>query len=90
MRSVVVAVFVGICFLVVAASTVLARNGPGHMVSAAIDGAYLNDALKGGTSKEDAVVAPEDYRTKAKDVAERQIVFSGYRLSDAMVEVFGE
>jgi hypothetical protein len=51
--------------------------------------AYLNGTLKGSTSKNVGVVLPSHYKDEAKEVAERQIVLSGYRISDAMVDVFG-
>ncbi len=56
----------------------------------AIDQAYRKGTLKGSTSKNDGAVLPSDYTDKAKDVAERQIVLSGYRISDAMVDLFGQ
>jgi hypothetical protein len=56
----------------------------------AIEQAYRRGTLKGSSDKNDGVVLPSDYTDKAKAVAERQIVLSGYRLSDAMVEVFGQ
>jgi len=56
----------------------------------AVDQAYRKGTLKGSTDKNDGVVLPSDYTDKAKAVAERQIIISGYRLSDAMAEVFGQ
>jgi hypothetical protein len=50
----------------------------------AADQAYLK-----GTLQDDGAVVPPDYKAKAKATAERQIVLSGYRISDAMVDVFG-
>jgi hypothetical protein len=35
-------------------------------------------------------VLPSDYTDKAKEVAEHEIVLSGYRMSEAMVDVFGQ
>jgi hypothetical protein len=55
----------------------------------AIEQAYRKGTLKGSTSENDGVVLPADYKDKAKEVAERQIVLSGYRISDTMVDVFG-
>ncbi|MGB6067642.1 MAG: S1/P1 nuclease [Desulfomonilaceae bacterium] len=56
----------------------------------ATEQAYRGGTLKGSSDKNDGVVLPSDYMDKAKAVAEKQIVLSGYRLSDAMVEVFGQ
>ncbi|MGO9568743.1 MAG: S1/P1 nuclease [Desulfomonilaceae bacterium] len=56
----------------------------------AIEQAYRGGTLKGSSDKNDGVFLPSDYMDKAKAVAEKQIVLSGYRLSDAMVEVFGQ
>lgn len=56
----------------------------------AIKAVYRNGTLKGGTNKDNAVAVPDDYAAKAKEIAERQIVLSGYRLSDVMVDVFGK
>ncbi len=58
--------------------------------SVAEEHAYRKGSLKGSNNEDDGVVLPADYRKKAKAVAEKQIVLSGYRLSDAMVEVFGQ
>ncbi|HTY25213.1 MAG TPA: S1/P1 nuclease [Desulfomonilaceae bacterium] len=55
----------------------------------AIELAYLNGTLKTGT-EDDGAVLPSGYKDKAHEVAERQIVLSGYRIGDAMVEVFGK
>ena len=55
----------------------------------AVDQAYRKGTLRGGTEKSHGVVLPSDYVDKAKSIAERQIVLSGYRISDAMVELFG-
>jgi hypothetical protein len=55
----------------------------------AVDQAYRKGTLQGSTNKDDGVVLPSDYNDRVKEVAERQIVLSGYRISDAMVEVFG-
>ncbi|MBI4962475.1 MAG: S1/P1 nuclease [Desulfomonile tiedjei] len=56
----------------------------------AIDRAYCSGSLQGSNAKDDGVVLPSDYKGKAKEAAERQIVLSGYRISDAMFDVFGE
>jgi len=55
----------------------------------AIDRTYLNGTLKAGEEHNGAVI-PDDYKEKAKEVAKRQVVLSGYRISDAMVEMFGK
>lgn len=56
----------------------------------AIAKAYFNGTLQGSNDKKDGVPLPNDYMDKAKEMAERQIVLSGYRISEAMVEVFGK
>ncbi len=56
----------------------------------AIEQVYRNGALDGSANKDDGAVLPEDYTTNAKEIAERQIVLSGYRISDGMVHVFGK
>ena len=38
----------------------------------------------------DGVVIPGDYKDKVKEVVERQIVLSGYRICDATADLFGE
>ena len=54
------------------------------------DEAYRKGTLRGSTNKDDGALLPNDYTDKAKEIAERQIVLSGYRISDAMVDVFGK
>jgi hypothetical protein len=48
----------------------------------AVEKAYLNGELKGGTSKETAQELPEGYTKAAKVVAEKQAALAGYRLAD--------
>lgn len=55
----------------------------------AIDRAYLSGTLKPG-EEHDGTVIPSDYQANAQDIAERQILLSGYRISDVMVEMFGK
>lgn len=55
----------------------------------AVEQAYRKGNLRGSAIKDDGAVLPSDYVDKAKKVAERQFVLSGYRISDAMVEMFG-
>ena len=47
----------------------------------ALEKAYLNGNLKGGTTAESALPLPADYTKTAKAVAERQAVLAGYRLA---------
>jgi hypothetical protein len=56
----------------------------------AIERAYYKGTLKGSTDKENGAPLPENYTKGAKETAERQIVLSGYRISDAIVELFGK
>jgi len=56
----------------------------------AVEQVYRKGALQGSTRKDDGAVLPSGYTAKAKEVAERQIVLSGYRMSEAMVDVFGQ
>jgi len=58
--------------------------------SVAVEQAYRKGTLQGSTDKNNGVVLPDDYTDKVKAVAERQIVVAGYRISDAMAEVFGQ
>jgi hypothetical protein len=55
----------------------------------AVQQAYRKGALRGSPAKDDGVPLPADYVDKAKEIAERRIVLSGYRLSNAMVALFG-
>lgn len=55
----------------------------------AISRTYLNGTLKAG-KEDDGAVIPSDYKEKSKEVAKRQVVLSGYRISDVMVELFGQ
>jgi hypothetical protein len=48
----------------------------------AVKKVYLHGNLKGGTSKETAQELPEGYTKAAKEVAEKQAAFAGYRLAD--------
>jgi hypothetical protein len=48
----------------------------------AIQKAYLNGELKGGTNADSAPSLPEGYTKAAKAVAERQGALAGYRLAD--------
>ena len=50
--------------------------------SFAVEKAYLNGDLKGGTRRETAVELPEGYTKEAKAVAEKQAALAGYRLAD--------
>ena len=50
--------------------------------SIAIEKAYLNGELKGGTSKDTVEELPEGYTKAAKAVAEKQAALAGYRLAD--------
>jgi hypothetical protein len=52
--------------------------------------AYLKGQLKGSKNQDDGIVLPNDYKGQATDVAERQIVLAGYRISDAMVDACGQ
>ena len=54
----------------------------------AVDEVYRKGALQAGTNKDNAVPLPAGYKDKAKETAEKQIVLAGYRISDAMAEVF--
>jgi hypothetical protein len=54
----------------------------------AIEQVYRNGSLDRSTNKDDGAVLPEGYIAKAKEIAERQIVLSGYRISDVLVDVF--
>jgi hypothetical protein len=56
----------------------------------AIERAYYKGTLKGSTDKENGAQLPENYTKGAKETAERQIVLSGYRIGDAIVELFGK
>lgn len=56
----------------------------------AVERAYNKGTLQGSNDKNNGVVLPSDYPDQAKETAERQIVLSGYRISDAMVEVFSK
>jgi hypothetical protein len=56
----------------------------------AIEQAYSQGTLQGSASKNHGVALPKDYKDKAKEMAERQIVLSGYRISDAMVKALGQ
>ncbi len=56
----------------------------------AVEDAYRNGTLEGSNDKEDGVALPNSYSDKAKEIAERQIVLSGYRISDAMIKVFDQ
>jgi len=51
--------------------------------------AYVTETLQGGADRNQRVMLSGDYTDQAKAVAERQVVLSGYRISDAMVDVFG-
>jgi len=51
----------------------------------AVDQAYLKGSLR-----DDGAVLPPGYKDKAKGTAKRQIVLSGYRIADALVDVFGK
>jgi S1/P1 Nuclease len=55
----------------------------------AVEQAYRKGTLQGSTSREDGVPLPDDYLDKAKETAERQLVLSGYRISDEIVALFG-
>lgn len=54
----------------------------------AVEKVYRMGTLRGSTMKDDGAVLPGDYIDKAREVAERQIVLSGNRIGDAMVDVF--
>jgi hypothetical protein len=56
----------------------------------AVTDASRNGTLQGGSDKSDGPVLPSGYLDSAKQIAERQIVLSGYRIADVMVEVFGK
>ena len=56
----------------------------------AIERAYYKGTLKRSTEKKNGTPLPENYTKQAKETAERQIVLAGYRISDAMVELFGK
>ena len=47
----------------------------------AIEKVYLNGALNGSTSKENALPVPEDYGKESKRVGEQQVSLAGYRLA---------
>jgi hypothetical protein len=54
----------------------------------AVEKAYRKGTLKGSTVKADGTLLPVDYIEKAREVAERQMVLSGYRISNAMADIF--
>jgi hypothetical protein len=56
----------------------------------AIERAYYKGTLQGSTDKKNGAPLPANYTKQAKETAERQIVLSGYRISDAIVELFGK
>jgi len=45
---------------------------------------YRHGTLKGGTTKENAQVLPEDYPKAVKHIAERRVVLAGYRMADVV------
>jgi hypothetical protein len=54
----------------------------------AVDKVYLEGKLQGNKDKNNGLVLPADYKGPAKETAKRQIMLAGYRISDAMVELF--
>jgi len=54
------------------------------------DRTYLNGTLQGSKVQGEGPVLPNDYKDKAKQTAERQIVLSGFRISDIMVDLMGQ
>ena len=56
----------------------------------ATDKIYNKGKLQGSNDKNNGVVLPADYKGPAKKAAEIQVVLAGYRISDAMVELFGK
>jgi len=54
----------------------------------AVEQAYRKGTLRGSTMKDDGAVLPGDYIDEARKVSERQMVLSGYRISDTMDVVF--
>lgn len=56
----------------------------------AVKDAYLNGELEGSDDKYRAPALPRGYLKMARLIAERRIVLSGYRLSDVLVEIFGQ
>ncbi|HMP02144.1 MAG TPA: S1/P1 nuclease [Gemmatales bacterium] len=53
----------------------------------AVNEAYRDGTLVGGTSRSDAPVLPEDYPSRAKSAAERRIILAGYRLAAVLHEL---
>jgi len=56
----------------------------------AVEKAYRKGTLPGSTKESDGPDLPSDYMGSVKADAEKQVVLSGYRISDAMIEVFGK
>lgn len=50
----------------------------------AVEVAYQNRTLRGGTDRSDGPVLPNGYTDAAKAAAERRIVLAGYRLADVL------
>jgi hypothetical protein len=50
---------------------------------------YQAGILKVSDSEEDGAILPHDYTKKAKEIAEKQIVLAGYRISDALTAILG-
>ncbi len=50
--------------------------------------AYLDGALPISTNKDDGTLLQKDCQREAKEIAQRQIVLSGYRISDALTDLF--
>lgn len=59
----------------------------GHDI--AIEQVYRRGTLQGSTEKDNGAALPNDYINKVKEVAERQIMLTGYRISDTMVDLLG-
>lgn len=57
----------------------------GHAVAA--DTVYLDGHLKGGYTKDESEVLPEDYPTETQPIAVKRIALAGYRLADLLKEL---
>lgn len=56
----------------------------------AVEEVYGNGTLQKSADNEDGVALFNGYSDKTKEIAERQIVLSGYRITDATADVFGQ
>ena len=57
----------------------------GHQLAKEVG--YRSGALKGGPTKEKAVLLPEDYASTAGTIAERRATLAGYRLADLLARI---